>query len=275
MKSIFDIVRREISLVASAAARDALLDSYTSSAQALAGIERFFADFSAMAWNVEARRVFFRNWRSPGIGSASFCALAFRLLEQAESAEDDQQTLLFRTATRVSEVSREDVGIGTTNHQVLYERFATRLSDGDEWKLDRYLLVDPKAYLSQSRRLREAGPDLGAALVRSLPEELYNHGEFAYSAPLFLQWCRERLGRTPAEVQEDLHFVRDHLGTTESGHFAALVRGLEDYCAASGTQPDWSLLRQSSIDLMESRSAYYCMLLARMHSAQEEEQALA
>ena len=271
MNNIIQIVRKEIDLVASAAAREALLESYASSTTALAEIERFFTEFSAVIWSVPARRVFFRNWRSPGIGSASFCALTFRLLEQAESASADCQQRLFRTATRVSEVSREDVGIGTTNHQVLYDQFATRLCEGDEWKLDRYLIAEPQAYLTQSRRYREGGEDLGIAIIRSLPEELYNHGEFAYAAPLFLKWCREKLGRTPMDVQEDLHFVRDHLGTTESGHFAALVRGLEDYCSASGREPDWTLLRQASIDLLNSKAAHYRTVMERLISAQEED----
>jgi len=275
MSGIEEIVQKEIDLVANAQARQALAASYEGSRAALAGIEAFFQEFSGVAWCLDARRQFFRNWRSPGLGSASFCALTFRLLAQAEQAPVARQALLFHTATRVSEVSREDVGIGTTNHQVLYDQFATRLAGGDEWKLDRYLHVDPQAYISQSRRYRESGPDLGVAITRSLPEELYNHGEFAFAAPLLVTWCRGQLGRTPKEVEEDLRFVRDHLGTTESGHFAALVRGLEDYCLAWRCSPDWDLLRQASVELLNSRSSYYQFLMRAMRKTHADEAALA
>ena len=269
MKTIQAIVNQEISLVHHPRARRALYDSYRDGTDSLRRIEAFFDRFGAVAWHPNARRIFFHNWRSPGIGSASFCALAFRVLEQAEQAPQDRQVLLLRTATRVSEVSREDVGIGTTNHQVLYDRFATGLTGDDAWKLDRYRLAGAKPYLNASRRYRENGEDLGVAITRSLPEELYNHGEFAYAAPRFVAWRRDVLGRSQEGMKEDLQFIHDHLGTTESGHFAALVRGLEDYAAAARQEPDWDLLHQSSRQLIENMADHYDVLMQHLQEAHD------
>lgn len=269
MNDIKQIVGHEIDLVQNANARRALFDSYNDNAESLRVIEGFFDVFSASPWTKEARRIFFRNWRSPGIGCASFCALTFRVLEQAEGATSElKQHLLLRTAARIAEVSREDVGIGTINHQSLYDRFATSLAEDDGWKLDRYQLAGAKVFLNESRRYRENGDDLGVAITRSLPEELYNHGEFAYAAPHFVRWRRDQLGRGQDGLRDDLQFIHDHLGSTESGHFAALVRGLEDYFVAREQEPDWSLLYQSSRDLIDSMAEHYTTLLRRMRDVQ-------
>ncbi|MCC4607761.1 hypothetical protein LL967_07735 [Xanthomonas campestris pv. zinniae] len=267
MKRINEIVEPEIALVHAPQAQQALRNAYRDCTESLRRIEDFFDAFSSMAWHPDARRIFFHNWRSPGIGSASFCALAFRVLEQAEHASQDRQVLLLRTAARVSEVSREDVGIGTTNHQLLYDRFATGLTGDDQWRLDRYRMPGAKAYLNASRRYRENGEDLGVAIIRSLPEELYNHGEFAYATPCFVAWRRDRLGRGQEGIKEDLQFLHDHLGTTESGHFAALVRGMEDYFAAAQREPDWQLLYQASRQLIENMATHYDLLMQHMQAA--------
>ncbi len=276
MNSMRKIVDAEIALVSNPDARQALSDSYTQAADAAQSIERFFEDFTARAWGDQARRVFFRNWRSPGTGAASFCALTFRLLEAAEkSAQGWQRELLYRCATRLSEVSHEDVGIGGTDHQRLYDDFATRLAGSDEWKLDRYHIPGLKAFVGFSRYYRQNGDDLGRAMIISLPEELYNHGEFSFAAAKFSRWHRDVLQRPEQSWKEDLKFIHDHLGDTERGHFASLVRGFEDYCSAVAFQPDWSLLREANVGLLEDMAEYYRVLFKRLVEADARDRSVA
>ncbi|WP_186332407.1 hypothetical protein [Bordetella genomosp. 13] len=265
MNKIRPVVDVEISLVDNAAARQALFDSYSASARSVERIEAFFDAFTARPWSPASRNTFFRNWRSPGTGAASFCALAFRLMATAESVDSDHaRALLYRCATRVSEVSHEDVGIGTIDHQKLYEDFATRLADTDQWKLDRYAVPGFKRFLNASRSYRQGGDDLGRAMLISLPEELYNHGEFAYAAARFSRWQRGVLGRPETSWNADLQFIHDHLGNTERGHFAALARGFEDYCAALSVQPDWNAMHQANIDLLDDMADSYDTLYERL-----------
>lgn len=265
MNHIRPIVDVEISLVDNAAARQALTDSYSAAAQAVERIEAFFDEFTARPWSPASRNTFFRNWRSPGSGAASFCALTFRLMAAAESAGmDHQRAVLYRCASRVSEVSREDVGIGTIDHQKLYEDFATRLADTDQWKLDRYAVSGLKRFLNASRSYRQGGEDLGRAMLISLPEELYNHGEFAYAAARFSRWQRNVLGRPETSWSADLKFIHDHLGDTERGHFASLVRGFEDYCIALSVDPDWNAMYQANVDLLHDMADSYGQLYGRL-----------
>ncbi|ARP96548.1 hypothetical protein [Bordetella genomosp. 13] len=265
MNKFRPIVDIEIALVDNAAARHALYDSYAASARAVERIEAFFDQFTARAWSQEARNTFFRNWRSPGIGAASFCALTFRLMEAAENTDDDRQRpVLYRCATRASEVSREDVGIGTTDHQKLYEDFATRLAGNDQWKLDSHVVPGLKRFINASRHYRQAGADLGRAMLISLPEELYNHGEFAYCAARFSRWQRDVLARPRDSWGADLKFIHDHLGDTERGHFAALVRGFEDYCTALSVPPDWDAMYQANVELLDDMAHSYDKLYDRI-----------
>lgn len=275
-KTIEQIVATEIALVDNEQARHALSRSYGNAAHSLRTIECFFDDFATRRWSEEALCVFLHNWRSPGIGSASFCALTFRLMMHAESAEKPEvRALLYRCASRLAEVSHEDVGIGGINHQILYDDFATRLTGSDAWKLDRYHHGGTKAFLTGSRQYRQHGDDLGYAIVRSLPEELYNYGEFTFVAPRFVRWRKEHLGRPPEGVKDDLKFIHDHLGTTESGHFAALVRGLEDYAAAMDVLPDWTQLYESSYTLITDMAHHYGAIAQRMREEEERAGALA
>ncbi|MBU9598408.1 hypothetical protein [Burkholderia multivorans] len=265
MNSITTVVEAEIALVSNAKAREALYDSYADASDAVKSIERFFEQFTSRNWSDEGRRLFFRNWRSPGTGAASFCALTFRLLEAAEkSAESWQRELLYRCATRLSEVSHEDVGIGGTDHQRLYDDFATRLSGSDERKLDRYYVPGLKRFLGASRHYRQNGDDLGRAMIISLPEELYNHGEFSFAAAKFSRWHRAILRRPEDDWKDDLRFIHDHLGDTERGHFASLVQGFEDYCAAVAFMPNWDILRRANVDLLEDMAEHYRILLGRL-----------
>lgn len=265
MNRIRPVVDAEIALVDNAAARQALYDSYSSCSQAVERIEAFFDDFTARPWSPASRNTFFRNWRSPGTGAASFCALTFRLMAAAETVSaDHQRALLYRCATRVSEVSQEDVGIGTTDHQKLYEDFATRLADTDQWKLDRYAVPGLKRFVNASRDYRQGGGDLGRAMLISLPEELYNHGEFAYAAARFSRWQRNVLARPETAWNADLRFIHDHLGDTERGHFASLVRGFEDYCIAMSAEPDWNTMYQANVDLLRDMAASYNQLYDRL-----------
>ncbi|WP_186207282.1 hypothetical protein [Burkholderia gladioli] len=262
-----DIVKPEIALVGNHDARTALTDSYRQSTHALESIQAFFDAFTQHHWSTAAQRVFFRNWRSPGIGAASFCALTFRLLMEADTAvAPNTRALVYRSATRLSQVSHEDVGIGTTNHQQLYDDFARRISGDDEWKLDRYALAGAKPFLSTSRAYRQNGENLAHAITVSLPEELYNHGEFTFVAPRFARWRKDILGRPQEGWTDDLRFIHDHLGTTESGHFAALVLALEDYARAHAFTPDWTLLHQSNCDLIEDMAAHYVALDRRLRA---------
>ncbi|MGS1117442.1 hypothetical protein [Castellaniella sp. UC4442_H9] len=270
MQQIKPIVEAEIDLVTNPDARRALHESYEQAGSAIAGIEGFFDRFTSHAWSPQARYTFFRNWRTPGIGAASFCALTFRMMAAAEHAKSDQQsTLLYRCATRISEVSHEDVGIGTTDHQQLYENFATRLAGSDEWKLDCYRLPGAKAFLTASRKYRQNGEDLGRAMLISLPEELYNHGEFSYAAPRFARWHRQVLARPESSFKDDLRFIHDHLGNTERGHFAALVKGFEDYCVANSIDADWQAMFHANTGLLNDMAENYRVLFDRLVSLDE------
>ncbi len=265
MNRIRHIVDAEIALVDNAAARQALHDSYEAESQAVERIEAFFDAFTARPWSAASRNTFFRNWRSPGRGAASFCALTFRLMAAAETVSgDSQRALLYRCATRVSEVSQEDVGIGTTDHQKLYEDFATRLADTDQWKLDRYAVPGLRRFVNASRDYRQGGDDLGHAMLISLPEELYSHGEFAYAAARFSRWQRNVLTRPETAWSADLRFIHDHLGDTERGHFASLVRGFEDYCIAMSVEPDWNTMYQANTGLLSDMARSYGELYDRL-----------
>src|SRR5690606_18729020 len=101
------------------------------------------------------------------------------------------------------------------------------------------------------------------------PEELYNHGEFSYSAPLFSKWHREVLARPESLWKEDLRFIHDHLGDTERGHFAALVQGFEDYCLAMCIEADWTVMFQANVDLVRDMAANYRALFDRLLALDE------
>ncbi|VWC57813.1 hypothetical protein [Burkholderia lata] len=269
MSNMSKIAGVEIALVSNPEVRNALYEAYEQASDATAVIESFFDEFTARAWNETARCIFFKNWRSPGTGAASFCALTFRLLGTAEQTESaTHRDVLYRCATRLSEVSHEDVGIGGVDHQQLYDDFANRLAGTDAWKLDRYAIHGLKEVIPASRRYRQNGEDLGRAMLISLPEELYNHAEFTFAASRFSRWHRDVLKRPDDTWKQDLAFIHDHLGETERGHFASLVQGFDDFCSATEFVPDWSLLRQSSIDLLNDMARYYRKLSNHLHDAE-------
>ncbi|NIE81480.1 hypothetical protein [Asaia sp. As-1742] len=268
MRHFLEIVDSEIALVENEAARTALHRGYDQSTTALSIIEGFFDEFARKRWSEDALCVFAKNWRSPGTGAASFCALAFRLLSLAEQTPDrDKQFLLFRSATRLAEVSHEDTGIGGIDHQQLYEQFADALCGTDEWKRNSYRVTGAKDFMASANAYRQNGQDLGKAITISLPEELYNFGEFTFAAPYFGRWHKDVIGKPVSSLKADLKFVYDHLGSTESGHFASVVMGLEDYCNATGQAPDWGFLETATSELLFSYGRFYESLLDAMKTA--------
>ncbi len=263
--SIINFVGKLITSVNNLEARQALFDSYNDTRNSLITIQNFFIDFTSQQWSKKAIRIFFRNWRSPGFGAASFCALSFRLLKLADQTSNlEIKNLLYRCATRISEISHEDVGIGTMNHQELYEKFALKISGDDEWKLDKYFISGIKDFLSDSRLYRQNGDDLSYAIMLSLPEELYNYGEFSFIGSLFIQWHRDILKMSSENRKSDLHFIYDHLGTTESRHFSSIVQAFEDYCILANIKPDWVLLYQFNKNFIEKMAIYFENLMSAM-----------
>lgn len=124
------------------------------------------------------------------------------------------------------------------------------------------------------RAYRQQGEDLEQAIIRSVPEVLYHYGEFTFLGPRFVRWSHRCLGRAHEDVKEDLRYIHDHLGTTLSGHFAALMCGLEDYAKACGTRPDWQLLYETCYALILDMAAHYEALERRMLAEEEKPEPL-
>lgn len=242
--------------------KDALLDSYHDSVDSLAIIEKFFIEFTSKNFSVEEKRIFFRNWRSPGPGSASFCALTFRILELCNQETNQKiKTQLFYSAMQISKIAYEDVGIGGINHQELYENFAFKFSGNDEWKLNKYQIPNLKLFLTDARKYRQNGDDIKHAITLSISEELYNHAEFSFISPLFINW-HTNITKFPIEnIQDDLKFIFDHLGTTEIHHFAAAVNSLENYCTASNLEIDGSSMYKYNKGFIDNMALYYKKLM--------------
>jgi hypothetical protein len=260
--SLIDGTGKLIKRIDNLEARQAFLDAYNDTAESLQSIQNFFIHFTTQRCSKKGMRIFFRNWRSPGLGSASFCALSFRILKLADQAQQaDVKNLLYGCATRISEIACEDVGIGTINHQTLYEQFALEISGDDKWKQDKYYITGIKDFLTEARLYRQNGENITYGLILSLPEELYNYGEFTFIAPLFIHWHKNVLNMSSKNRKSDLKFIYDHLGNTESRHFSSVIRGFEDYCNAMGSKPDWTSVYQCNKNLIENMADYYKNLM--------------
>lgn len=253
MKSIHEIVEPEIRLVEDPEIRAVLLETYEECAPALETIQSCWQTITERKWPTVALCQFFKNWRNPAIGAGSFCALTCRLLKEADESQPGSQAQqeLFLSAIRIAEVSYEDMGLFTPNHAELYEEMATTFCGNDNWKLQRYTVPEAKQFLDGARVYRERGPDMTRALMISLAEELYNHGEFTYIAPLFKQWHDRHLEMDQGRRKEHLRFVTEHIGGTESGHFANMTQGLVRYARAHGIEPDWTALGERNKEYIQ------------------------
>lgn len=265
MKNISGIVSEVIETVNHTGIKNALFDSYHDSGYSLMEIENFFKEFTAKPWCKEARRVFLRNWRSPGYGAASFCALAFRILQLCEKENNSEiKNQLYFTAAQIAEIAHDDVGVKGTNHQELYEQFAYQVSGDDEWKLNKYYIPGVQNFLTKARQYRQYDGDIKNAISLSLPEELYNHGEFLFIAPLFTKWYTEVFKLPVENAQNDLKFIIAHLGTTESHHFDSAVKGLESYCTALNFELDSSIIYRFNRELLANKAAYFGKLMTTL-----------
>lgn len=271
MKTIQEIVEPEIQQVEDGQLRDVLFATYADSTPLLEVIQRCLEEITSRAWPAPVMCQFFKNWRNPTVGAGSFCALTCRLLEEASAREQDSlaQSELFFSAARIAEVSNEDMGLLGPNHGELYEEMATAFCGSDEWKLQRYSLPSVTEYLTGAREYRERGKDMKHALMISLAEELYNHGEFSFIALLFKKWHRRIPGMDPALGSRHLRFVSEHLGGTESGHFAYMTQGLVHYCRAYGEIPDWEALGQRNHEYLRGMASSFDRLLTAMKTSVE------
>ncbi|MCS4505201.1 hypothetical protein NYO91_14035 [Arhodomonas aquaeolei] len=272
MKNIQQIVEPEIQLVEDETLRVVLMRTYVEAAPMLDAIQRFFEEVAGQAWPSAARCQFFKNWRNPAIGAGSFCALTCRLLQEASLAErqSTRQSSLFQSAARIAEVSNEDMGLCGRNHAALYDDMATAFCGTDTWKLQRFSVPEATDYLTRAREYRERGEDMVQALMISLAEELYNHGEFTYIAPLFKKWYSLVLGLSAENRKRDLQFVFEHVGGTESGHFANMVEGLVHYCRAYDIAPDWEALSWCNRDYIHGIASSFEHLRQAMQQASEQ-----
>lgn len=114
---------------------------------------------------------------------------------------------------------------------------------------------------------RQNGEDLCRAITLSLPEELYNYGEFTLINPLFINWYKHILNLSDKARKDGLQFITVHLGSTESHHFAAAVAGLEDYCKALNTKLDAKLLYECNHKLLHDMAAYFKQLMLSLVAA--------
>ena len=270
MKSIIDIVKPEIQLVEDRELRDVLLMAYKDSEASIDVIQSCLVKVTSQEWPEYAMCKFFKNWRNPAVGAGSFCALTCRLLDEASvySLGSVTQSDLFFSAARIAEVSNEDMGLLGPNHGELYEGLATAFCGTDAWKLQRYNLPQVTEYLTGVREYRERGQYMIHALMISLAEELYNHGEFTYIAPLFKKWYGV-VGLNDEKRNQVLRFVYEHVRGTESGHFANMTQGLIHYCRAHGVEPDWEELGQRNREYIDGVAASFDQLLIEMESSSE------
>ncbi|NRB54583.1 MAG: hypothetical protein HRU39_01180 [Salinicola sp.] len=268
MQSLADIVKPEIDRVEDVAIREALLQSYEKSAPTLKSIQESLREILETVWPEDSLCLFFKNWRNPAVGAGSFCALTCRLLEAALGERlPSRQQQLFMSAARLAEVSYEDMGLMGKNHGELYEEMATNFCGHDNWRLDRYRLEEATQYLTACREYRERGGDLVEALMISLAEELYNHGEFTFVAPLFKKFHDASHAAGSGSRQENMRFVLEHIGGTESGHFSYMVEGLELYCEASGQPVDATRLARRNCEFLQGMDSMFRHLLEEMRGS--------
>lgn len=268
MDNILNAVNVVIDAIDNLDVRESLSDSYYDSIEALNIIEGFFKEFTSKKWTINAKRIFLKNWRSPGYGSASFCALTFRILQLCDPLNTSkEQEMLLKSAMQIAEIAHEDVGVHGINHQELYEQFAATITGDDEWKLNKYQVPNIKSFLTNSRTYRQNGEDLKYAITLSLPEELYNHGEFTFIAPLFTNWHKDILDLPSENRKNDLKFIIDHLGETESHHFTSAIDGLKNYCLAFSLNLDTSILYNCNKNLLNNMASYYQKLMLAIVNA--------
>ncbi|WP_136069362.1 hypothetical protein [Modicisalibacter radicis] len=272
MKTIREIVEPEIQQVEDSQLREVLFAAYVESSSSLAVIQNCLEEITSQAWPEPVMCQFFKNWRNPAVGAGSFCALTCRLFEEACECERDSvaQRELFFSAACIAEVSNEDMGLLGPNHGELYEELATAFCGSDKWKLQRYGLPMVTEYLTEAREYLERGKDMIYALMISLAEELYNHGEFTYIAPLFKKWYGRIPGLDVHTRNRYLRFIFEHVGGTESGHFAYMTQGLIHYCRACGVTPDWEALGQRNQEYIRETAISFDRLCATMKVSNEQ-----
>lgn len=248
--------------------KEALLDSYNDSAESLTIIENFFKNFTSTVWPQKALQIFCKNWRTPAIGSASFCALILRVLKLAEKTTNlESRNLLYLSAAKLADITYEDVGLDGVNHQELYEQFAFNISNDDSWKLKIFSIPNIKNFLADARSYRQNGVDLTRAILISIPEELYNHGEFSFISPLFTKWYINILKRPRVDATNNLKYLIDHTGNTEHQHFSSAVDGLESYCQALDIKIDMHFLYEYNLDFINNMAIYYQKLMSTIKAS--------
>lgn len=249
--------------------RGALESAFSRSADALRTIEATFQLFAERKYSQDINRAFMKSWHSTHLKMLPIYGLSCRLQQLAREATGEERDLLFTAASRNAETSYEDLNLeelGPLDHSELYERMASAICDGEDWKLDRFNVKSATQFKNwvRSNMLHQ---EIETGLLTNLFSEIYNHAEYTYSLGQFETILNDRMKFKESRAKELLTYIACHVtGGVEVEHFNCCLSALTEYMQTQGKAVDCAAAEQLFMDYLGQLGTIMGELSAKMNA---------
>lgn len=264
-----------INLLADEKLKDALIQSFTESANSVEKIELCFSSLPEKRWADETLATFFHCWKASHLKMLAIYGLSCRLQRLALSSEGNKREQLFISAARNAATSYEDLGLdydGET-HADLYDRFASAFLKNSFWQIESYGLPQALEFKQWIYRNMVVS-DITTGLLTNIFSEIYNHSEYSLALKAFSQLVDDHYSFSPEEKSRALLYISVHVeDETEVDHFLVVAEALNHYRDAIECEIDYDQAKSLFKEYL-SRLGSVMESLARMMQAQDGAQVI-